>query len=156
MRVNDGITVAATAVRPGEIEPSSSGRTRARSCEHQNLYGYAEARPPTAIFAFPATQRGHRAGKAREAPFAQDETRAPKPPEALTSIPFTACRPGPSITDPTGKHAVISSVVPEPRVSRRRNSERGDRPKPAAPFIPPVWYRARPWDPPITNDAAWL
>ena len=36
------------------------------------------------------------------------------------------------------------------------NSERDDRPKPAAPFIPPVWYRARPWDPPITNDAAWL
>ncbi|GGN58632.1 hypothetical protein GCM10010112_12560 [Actinoplanes lobatus] len=36
----------------------------------------------------------------------------------------------------------------------RRNSERGDRPEPAAPFIPPVWYRARPWDPPITNDAA--
>ena len=36
------------------------------------------------------------------------------------------------------------------------HSERGDRPKPAAPFIPPVWYRARPWDPPITNDAALL
>jgi hypothetical protein len=36
------------------------------------------------------------------------------------------------------------------------DSERGGRPKPAAPFIPPVWYRARPWDPPITNDAAWL
>ena len=26
--------------------------------------------------------------------------------------------------------------------------------RPAAPFIPPVWYRARPWDPPITIDAA--
>ena len=36
------------------------------------------------------------------------------------------------------------------------NSERDDRLKPIAPFIPPVWYRARLWDPPITNDAAWL
>ncbi|GAA2858052.1 hypothetical protein GCM10010443_20540 [Actinoplanes cyaneus] len=42
------------------------------------------------------------------------------------------------------------------RAAGGRNSERGDRSKPAAPFIPPVWYRARPWDPPITNDAAWL
>ncbi len=36
------------------------------------------------------------------------------------------------------------------------HSERDGRPGPAAPFIPPVWYRARPWDPPITNDAACL
>ncbi|GIE66182.1 hypothetical protein Apa02nite_022900 [Actinoplanes palleronii] len=42
------------------------------------------------------------------------------------------------------------------RLELGADSERGDRPKPAAPFIPPVWYRARPWDPPITNDAAWL
>src|SRR4051812_4558004 len=49
-------------------------------------------------------------------------------------------------------------------------SRRGDRPaaemvrtangaadqRSVAPFIPPVWYRARPWDPPITNDAACL
>jgi hypothetical protein len=41
------------------------------------------------------------------------------------------------------------------RAARRiANGATGQRP--AAPFIPPVWYRARPWDPPITNDAAWL
>ncbi|GLY01172.1 hypothetical protein Acsp01_15510 [Actinoplanes sp. NBRC 101535] len=37
-----------------------------------------------------------------------------------------------------------------------RDSERGDEPKLAAPFIPPVWYRARLWDPPITSDAAYF
>jgi len=36
------------------------------------------------------------------------------------------------------------------------DSERDDELSLAAPFIPPVWYRARPWDPPITNDAAYL
>ena len=29
--------------------------------------------------------------------------------------------------------------------------ERDDGPWPAVPFIPPVWYRARLWDPPITK-----
>ncbi|GIF07148.1 hypothetical protein Asi03nite_46860 [Actinoplanes siamensis] len=59
----------------------------------------------------------------------------------------------------SGKGRETDIGHPGARPSRNRasgDSERGDRSKPAAPFIPPVWYRARPWDPPITNDAAYL
>ncbi|BEL09751.1 hypothetical protein Q0Z83_079420 [Actinoplanes sichuanensis] len=62
------------------------------------------------------------------------------------------CRPVPVPRDERAKLTVPAAARGHP--GPPRNSERGDRPEPAAPFIPPVWYRARPWDPPITNDAA--
>ncbi|BBH66247.1 hypothetical protein ACTI_29320 [Actinoplanes sp. OR16] len=45
-------------------------------------------------------------------------------------------------------------LPPAARSEAGQHSERGGKVSLAAPFIPPVWYRARPWDPPITNDAA--
>jgi hypothetical protein len=58
----------------------------------------------------------------------------------------------------TGTAVAANSAGPEGigLPSGGRTGVRLFLPYAATPFIPPVWYRARPWDPPITNDAAWL
>jgi hypothetical protein len=50
----------------------------------------------------------------------------------------------------------VAAALPRRGRGAGADSERDGAPWHTVPFIPPVWYYARPWDPPITVDAAWL
>ncbi|GID26672.1 hypothetical protein C8E87_2211 [Paractinoplanes brasiliensis] len=77
-------------------------------------------------------------------------------PGAVTRSAGPARAPGSANAVPYGRVGRGGSRDAARSYEVRTHSERDDEPEPAAPFIPPVWYRARPWDPPITNDAACL